>query len=141
MCADRRQLANPGPSTAGDSRVTHFAFPFQIDATGRVAVVDRADHVRQLVEQLLFTVPGERVNRPTFGSAADNLVFAAETAELATTIQLLIQSALQRWLGDELYVETVHVTAEDTRLRVTAQYVLRATQRRQVVELERGLPA
>jgi uncharacterized protein len=39
-------------------------FPYHFDARGRTAAIDDAGHIRDMVEQLLFTNPGERVNRP-----------------------------------------------------------------------------
>jgi phage baseplate assembly protein W len=118
--------------------MTQFAFPFRIDATGRIATVDHATHVRQLIEQILLTIPGERVNRPTFGSAAHNLIFPPNDAEHGTTVQYLMQSALQQWLGDVIAVQAIQITSEDSTLRVTVQYILRRTQDRQVAILQWG---
>jgi hypothetical protein len=118
--------------------VTHFAFPFQIDDTGRVARVDEEAHVRQMIEQLLFTIPGERVNRPTFGSATESLVFQPNNSEVATSVQYLIQGALQRWLADDVLVEGIQVEADDAVLRVRVQYTRRRTGEVLVVDFERG---
>ena len=79
---------------------------------------------------MLFTAPGERVNRPEFGSGLLQLVFAPNSDELAATTQFLVQGALQQWLGDLIEVEAVQVEAEDPTLRVTVQYVVRRTQKR-----------
>ena len=54
----------------------NIAFPLAFDGTGRTALADRDAHIRQMIEQLLFTEPGERVMRPTFGCALLQLVFA-----------------------------------------------------------------
>lgn len=114
-----------------------IAFPFRIDGRGRVAEAKPDDHIRQLIEQVLFTQPGERVMQPDFGSGLMQLVFAPLSAELATASQFLAQGALQQWLGDLIQVEAVQVDAEDTRLKVTVQYVVRRGQQRQVAEFER----
>ena len=53
------------------------------------------------------------------------LVFAPNSDELAATTQMLVQGALQQWLGELIVVETVSVEAEDATLRVTVQYVIR----------------
>ena len=50
-------------------------FPYHVDGTGRSATTGAADHVRDLIEQVLFTAPGERVMRPDFGSGLLALVF------------------------------------------------------------------
>ena len=75
---------------------TNVAFPFRIDERGRTAQVDDARHVRELIEQVLFTSPGERVNRPTFGSGILQLVFAPSSDALAATVQASVLAALQR---------------------------------------------
>lgn len=100
-------------------------FPYAIDRSGRTRVVDRRAHVRALVEQVLFTTPGERVNRPEFGAGLHRLVFEPGGDEVATALQFAVQGALQRWLADEIEVRDVDVDADDSRLLVTVSYVLR----------------
>jgi len=109
-------------------------YPFHFDSRGRTATTDYADHVRDLIEQVLFTAPGERVNRPTFGSGLRQLVFAPASDELATATQFLVQGALQEWLGNLIQVDDVVVAAEDSTLRVRVEYTLRRTQEREVAE-------
>ena len=87
---------------------------------------------------MLFTAPGERVNRPTFGCGLMQLVFAPNSDALAATSQFLVQGALQQWLGDLIVVEAVQVEADDATLRVTVQYLIRRTQTRQTAEFARG---
>ena len=106
-------------------------FPFHTDNRGRTGGTDANDHVRDLIEQVLFTTPGERVNRPDFGSGLLQLVFAPLSAELSATTQFLVQGALQQWLGDVIQVEGVQVDAGDGRIQVTVQYVIRRTDERQ----------
>jgi phage baseplate assembly protein W len=112
-------------------------FPRQIDGRGRTAVVDDEGHIRDLIEQVLFTSPGERLNRPTFGSGLMQLVFMPNSAELATATQFLVQGALQQWLGELIQVESVQVESEDATLRITVQYVIRRSQERRTVEFSR----
>lgn len=104
-----------------------LAFPFRIDETGRTARVQPGREVRELVEQLLFTTPGERVMRPTLGTGAAQLVFAAAGADLALSTQHLVQGAIQTWLGDLVSVEGVEVEAEEGTLTVTIRTRSRAT--------------
>jgi hypothetical protein len=113
-------------------------FPFHFDNRGRTAATDDEDHIRDMIEQVLFTSPGERVNRPDFGSGLMQLVFAPNSEELATATQFLVQGALQQWLGDLILVERVEVESHDAELRVLIQYVIRRTQVRQVAEFKRG---
>ena len=114
-------------------------FPFDIDARGRVAVADDDDHVRDLIQQVLFTAPGERVNRPDFGSGLMQLVFGPNSDELATATQFMVQGSLQQWLADLIQVEAVQVESEDATLTVTVQYVVRRNQQRRVTEFTRGV--
>ena len=116
-------------------------FPYHIDARGRTAETGRNDHVRDLIEQILFTSPGERVNRPDFGSGLLQLVFAPNSPELATATQFLVQGALQQWLSDLITVESVVVESEDATLRVAVQYLVRRTQERRVDLFERSVAA
>ena len=116
-------------------------FPFHFDGRGRTATTSDEEHIRDLIEQVLFTTPGERVNRPTFGSGLMQLVFAPNSEELAAATQFLVQGALQQWLGDVIQVESVQVESQDARLRVTVQYVIRRSQTRQIAEFTRGSSA
>ena len=107
--------------------MTNLDYPFQFDSRGRTAEVGQDAHIRDLIEQVLFTAPGERVNRPTFGSGLMQLVFAPNSDELAATTQFLVQGALQQWLGDVIEVQRVEVTSEDATLRIAIDYLVRRT--------------
>lgn len=102
-------------------------FPFHLDPRGHTALADADDHVRDMIEQLLFTNPGERVNRPEFGSGLRQMVFAPNSPELAAALQFSLQAALQRWLGDVTKVNTLEVQSEDATLRVRLSYVVLRT--------------
>ncbi len=112
-------------------------FPLRIDGRGRIATTTHDDHIRDLIEQVLFTSPGERVNRPTFGCGLLQLVFAPNSDELATATQFLAQGALQTWLGELIQVEAVQVRSDDSTLEVTVQYIVRRNQQRQVAQFAR----
>ena len=99
-------------------------YPYHIDRHGRTATTPRADYVRDLIEQVLFTAPGERVMRPDFGSGILALVFEPNSVTLAATTQMLIQSAMQQYLGDLIAVRGVDVRNEDGTLRVDVNYTL-----------------
>jgi phage baseplate assembly protein W len=98
-------------------------FPVGIDGTGRISMTDEDDHVRDLIQQVLFTAPGERVNRPDFGCGLLELVFEPNSSMLASAVQLRVRGSLQRWLGDLIEVLEVRVIAEDSRLEVDIEYV------------------
>lgn len=118
----------------GQRDLTQFRFPFGIDGQGRTATASDADHIKHLVRQVLFTTLSERVNRPTFGSGINQLVFAPNSNELASATQYLVQGALQQWLGSIINVESVKVTSEESSLHVLVQYVVRRTQQRELAE-------
>lgn len=93
------------------------------DQRGRTRLVDRDAWIRALIEAVLFTAPGERVNRPDFGSGLTQLVFAGNDESLAAATQVTVQGALQTWLADLAEVRAVTVTSEDALLAVTVTYV------------------
>jgi phage baseplate assembly protein W len=102
-------------------------FPFHFDSRGRTASTGDDDHIRDMIEEFLFTKPGERVNRPDFGAGLLQLVFAPNSQELATAVQFTIQAGLQRWLSDLIEVRNLQVTSEDSKLSVAIQYVVKRT--------------
>jgi phage baseplate assembly protein W len=116
-------------------------FPYQFDGRGRTREADEALWIRGLIEQVLFTAPGERVMRPDFGSGLRQLVFAPNSPELAATTQFLVQGALQQWLADLITVEAVEVHAVDATLSVSVQYVIRRTETRQTEDFVQGASA
>jgi phage baseplate assembly protein W len=114
-----------------------IAYPIQFDSGGRTALTSDDAHLRDLVEQVLFTSPGERVNRPEFGSGLLQTLFAPASDQLAAATQFVVQGALQQWLGDLIEVEAVDVESEDSTLRVTVQYVIRRSRQRRQEQFTR----
>ena len=112
-------------------------YPFEIDGRGRTATTDDDDHIRDLIEQLLFTNPGERVNRPDFGSGLLKMVFAPNSAGLASTLQGAVQAAIQRWLGDLIELKTLEVQAENSTLSLTLSYLVRQTNELRTTDISR----
>ncbi len=114
-------------------------FPLHFDNFGHTATTGRDDHIRDMIEQFLFTNHGERVNRPDFGSGLLQMIFAPNSAELAATLQFTIQAGLQRWLGDVLEVQALEVVSEDSSLRVFIQYLVYRSGEVRTDEFVRGL--
>ena len=102
-------------------------FPLHFDSSGHTATCDDAAHVRDMLEQLLFTNAGERVNRPEFGSGLLQLVFASNSPELAAALQFTTRAAIQQWLGDVLDLQSLEVTSEESTLTIDIRYALRRT--------------
>ena len=114
-------------------------YPFHFDNRGRTAETPDEDHIRDLIEQVLFTAPGERVNRPTFGSGVMQLVFAPNSDALAAATQIQVQSALQQWLGDLIEVGEAQVSSDDSKLNVLIRYTLRSTQEQRTTQFQRSI--
>jgi uncharacterized protein len=115
----------------------NISFPVRFDNNGRTAATDDDHHIRDLIWQVLFTSPGERVNRPDFGCGLLQLVFEPNSDQLAITTQFLVQGSLQQWLGDLIEVNEVQVLNEDSKLLVTVAYTIRRTQERKVAQFIR----
>ncbi|HEX9893374.1 MAG TPA: GPW/gp25 family protein [Gemmatimonadales bacterium] len=114
-------------------------YPFGFNGLGRTRECPDEEHLRDLIEQVLFTSPGERVNRPTFGSGLMQLVFAPNSDTLAAATQLSVQAALQQWLGDLIEVRAVEVANPDSTLRVTVRYASRRTAEERTDEFALGI--
>ena len=99
-------------------------FPYHFSGLGRTATTDRNDHIRDLIQQVLFTAPGERVMRPDFGAGLLQLVFEPNSSTLAATTQMLVQSSLQLYLSHLIAVKAVEVRNEDAALVVDVRYTV-----------------
>ncbi|WP_213803538.1 GPW/gp25 family protein [Granulicella sp. dw_53] len=106
----------------------NLRYPYQFDSSGWTARIDLPGHVRNMIEQILLTSPGERVNRPTFGTGTAQLVFSPNSDVLAAAQQQVIQASLQQWLSDLIRVQEVVVEAIDSTLLITVRYILIQTQ-------------
>jgi uncharacterized protein len=100
----------------------HFAFPYRIGADGSTARSDSDDHIRDMIETILFTRRGERVNRPDFGAGVAELIFAENAPEMAAAAQHLVQAALQQWLAGVVEIRGVDTFSQDSLLSVTVRY-------------------
>ncbi len=114
-------------------------FPFHFDSRGRTASTGDDDHIRDMIEQLLFTNPGERVNRPDFGSGLQRLIFGSNSPEVAAALKFTLQATLQRWLGDLIELQALEVTSEDSTLNILVQYVVRRNNQQQVAQFTRAV--
>jgi len=105
-----------------------IAFPYQLDPQGTTAAAASSDdHIAQMLEQLLFTRPGERVNRPDFGCGLLDLVFSPNSPEVAAALSITVSAAVQQWLGDVVKIQSVDVTSTTNQLQVALSYLVVAT--------------
>ena len=112
-----------------------IVFPFHLHRGGRHA--DRGFVIRDWIEQVLFTSPGERVNRPDFGCGLMQMTFAGLGDPVVTALEASVAGSLQRWLGEAIHVESVRVSTHESTLEVSVQYVDRQTQSRAVAAFVR----
>jgi phage baseplate assembly protein W len=117
----------------------NIAFPFQVDRSGRSAATDDNGHIRDMIEQLLFTNPGERVNRPDFGSGLLQVVFQPNSTALAAALQFSMKGALQQALGDLVQLQDLEVDSSDSAFTVTVQYLVRGSQQTQTAQFSREI--
>lgn len=117
---------------------TSIRYPFAVDpGLGRLAEeTNYPDHVEQLIKQILFTAPGERVNRPDFGCGIKRMVFAPNDPVTASLAQVTIFQSLQRWLGNVIGVHDVTAIAVNERLEIKITYSLKTEQQRRYLNLE-----
>lgn len=114
-------------------------FPLRVDASGRTATARREAHIRNLLEQVLFTSPGERVNRPSFGSGLDRAVFQPNSEMLAATTRMTTEAAIQQHLGHLVDLVSLDIETAEGTLSVRVNYVLKETGEGRTVSLERNL--
>jgi phage baseplate assembly protein W len=115
-------MSNVAPS--GSAGLT---FPLQVGPHGHTQTVDPSVAAEQLIAQLLFTNPGERLNRPTLGCGLIELLFDAGTDELRAATRFQVLAGLQQWLSDVVTVVSVEVTGTGGGFDVTVTYRLPAT--------------
>ncbi len=115
----------------------YLTYPYRFD-NGATAQTDLSGHIRDMIEQIVLTSPGERVNRPTFGCGVAQLVFAPNSDVLAAAQQQTIQAALQQWLSDLIRVQNVEVAAQDATLLITIRYTIVQTQQQQTQQFVYG---
>jgi Phage baseplate assembly protein W len=116
--------------------MTNFGFPFAIDLDGRVHVTGSDESIKGKIIQVLFTAPGERVNKPEFGCGLFNLVFETNDPILAAAIEFTIGQALTRWLGDEIVVDGVDVTIVEETAMIEVAYTKRMDLAKQAIRIQ-----
>jgi phage baseplate assembly protein W len=114
--------------------------PFHFDPLGAVAATPDADHLRDLLEQLLLTSPGERLNHPDFGCSLLRQVFEPNSPELAAAVQFTVMASIQRWLGDLIEPQAVEAIAQESVLAVTVRFAVRRTGEQRVEHFQSEVP-
>ncbi|MBN8592388.1 MAG: GPW/gp25 family protein [Anaerolineae bacterium] len=107
-------------------------FPVQADGEHQIALAKYEDSIRQSIQIILSTAPGERVMRPDFGSGLHELVFSVADAETRSRVIAQVREALVRW---EPRIDVLDVTVENdpqqpTHLLILIHYRVRANNSR-----------
>ena len=120
-----------------------LTFPFSLSALGAPTVSPHLRMIREQLEQILFTIPGERVNRPSFGCGVQRLVFGGCSPETAAAAEYVINVNLREFMGDVIKVDAVRVTADPAAatLVVDLLYTVRATNEERADSFKRALEA
>jgi phage baseplate assembly protein W len=130
---------NDVPIQSDPRQLRYLDYPYGVSGNGTPNTTTSDDHLRDLILQVLFTNPGERVNLPEFGAGVQRLVFAPNSDALRSSTQFLISTNLQRWLGDRIDVNQVVVTSDpgfEEIVTIEITYTLKATQQRQQLRVQ-----
>lgn len=115
---------------------TTFAFPLAVSTGGRITATGGDEAIRGKIIQVLFTAPGERVNKPEFGCGLFNLVFEPNDSVLAAAMEFTIGQALSRWLKDDIVLNAVDVESQDENVFVQVVYTRKKDLARQAVRIQ-----
>jgi phage baseplate assembly protein W len=124
-------MAEPIQNIRGAQRF--LKYPYGVSGSGIPNTTTPDDHLRDLILEVLFTNPGERVNMPDFGVGVQRLVFEPSDLTLRSSAQFLISTNLQRWLGDRINIDQVNVTGipgDESTVTIEIVYTALATRQR-----------
>lgn len=114
----------------------NIKYPYQINLKGSTATTPEDAHIQEMMYQLLFTGPGERVNRPNYGCGLLQAVFEPNGIEMAATTQYLVQGALNQWLSPLIQVNEVAISSVDSTLEVKVSYTVLRNKENQIVTFQ-----
>ncbi|MBP6237643.1 MAG: GPW/gp25 family protein [Saprospiraceae bacterium] len=118
----------------------HLKSTLSFNNLGRTSGTDYDNHINDMVQHILFTTPGERVNRPDFGSGLYQAVFEPNSSEVAATLQFLLHGALNQWLSGIIEINDVNVNANDAVLEVKVVYTIIRNREQRVANFSQPLP-
>jgi phage baseplate assembly protein W len=104
-----------------------LGFPLHLSPARGLDVVPLEESVRAMLEQILFTAPGERVNRPTFGVGVQNYVFEPTSAMLANQIRIALDENVYEFLGKNVRILNVSVDWDEAGLHVHIAFEITGT--------------
>lgn len=104
-----------------------MAFPFRVTELGAAAISARRQAVHEQLEQLLLTIPGERVNRSAFGCGIQRMVFDSTDALSLAAAEYVVSTSIREHLRDLVALDAVRVTVADSTILVDILYTLVGT--------------
>lgn len=111
------------------SRSNHYVlFPMRVTPTGNIDKTDYDTYIKGLIEQFLFTIPGERVNRPEFGAGVQRLVFKGANSGMLAALKFSVQAFLQTTLSDYIKIIDVSTSFNESYLYLTIRYFVYESQ-------------
>lgn len=114
----------------------NIKYPYQFNQLGRTTSATEDEHIRDMIYQLLFTNPGERVNLPNFGCGLRQAIFEPNSTEMAATTQYLVQGVLNQWLSHLIQVNEVSINATDSSLEVKVNFTRLRNKKNQTVVVQ-----
>ena len=108
-------------------------FPLQVDPkTGKIAMVDQEEDIREAFGIILRTGQGERVMRPEFGSNTMDYAFAPVSSSMTNSISRELRQIL---LEQEPRIQDVEVQCDDLdqhngAVIIHVSYTVRSTNNR-----------
>ncbi|MFN9645966.1 MAG: GPW/gp25 family protein [Cyanobacteriota bacterium] len=121
-----------------------LAFPFTATPLGQATAwpYGSARHVRDCLELLILTGPGERVMRPAFGSQAREMLFASGNGPAAVALEAALQATVTQELGHLLDLINLQVDNDEAAaaLLISLTYAVKATGQTDTLSLRTGVP-
>lgn len=113
-----------------------MAFPPQLDGERRVAWSVAADNIRESIQIILTTEPGERVMLPDFGAGLKRFLFEPNTVPTHRLMEQKISQALALW-EPRVGVEAIDILVDAEEAKtcwITIRYFLVVNQQRDQVQ-------
>ncbi|MCG8420091.1 MAG: GPW/gp25 family protein [Proteobacteria bacterium] len=107
--------------------VRGLTFPPIVGPDAGLATLDTVNSVRAMLEQILFTEPGERVNRPTFGVGVLGALFEPNSPFLQTRIRIALEENVYDHLGLRVSVDDIGVEQDQAEIHIRIAFTIEGT--------------
>ena len=117
-----------------------FAFPFRVDAFGRIATSADVEKLKDNVLHILVTNPGERVMRRSYGAGVRQMVHDPNNDALRAIAQHQITKAVTQ-AEPQVEVQAVRIDQSQDPATLIAElaYVIKRTRQPQALSVPIGL--